>query len=77
MNNLFHFNSLNMIDLTNLFERCYIHLALNYLLFIFDLFVYLNSIRRNTSCDSIVTRSRSAASVRSTEVKRHNAVTGT
>ena len=28
MNNLFHFNSLNMIDLTNLFERCYIHLAL-------------------------------------------------
>ena len=28
MNNLFHFNSLNMTDLTNLFERCYFHLAL-------------------------------------------------
>ena len=28
MNNLFHFNSLNMIDFSNLLERCYIHLAL-------------------------------------------------
>ena len=28
MINLFHLNSINMIDLTNLFERCYIHLAL-------------------------------------------------
>ena len=65
-----------MIDLTNLFERCYIHLALKkYLLYIFDLFLYLNSISCNASCDSIVTRYRSAASVRSTEVKRHNAVT--
>ena len=74
MNNLFHLNSLNTIDLINLFERCYILSALKYLLYIFYLFVYLNSIPCNASCDSIVTRSRSAASVRSTEVKRHNAV---
>ena len=61
-----------MIDLFNLFECCYIRLALC----IFDLFVYLNSIPCNATCDSIVSRPRSAASVRSTEVKRHNAVTG-
>ena len=30
---------------------------------------------RNATCDSIVSRPRTAASVRSTEVKRHNAVT--
>ena len=68
MNNLFHLNSLHMIDLTNVFERCYIHLHLKYLLYIFDLFVYLNSIPCNAFCDSIVSRPRSAASVCSTEV---------
>ena len=32
MNNLFHLNSLNMIDLINLFECCYIRLV--FILFI-------------------------------------------
>ena len=43
----------------------------------FDLFVYLNIVPCNATCDSIVSSPRSAASVRSTEEKRHNAVTGT
>ena len=40
MNNLFHLNSLNMIDLTNLFGHCYIHLALK----IFIIYIWFTSI---------------------------------